>query len=129
MLAEQMTQFSALGDQPYLALTTFHRDGRAATAPFRFAQVEDRLYVMAAASAEEIRRIHENAQVEVAPGGLNGQPQGAAQEAMALIVADDETAAAARHALHGKFGLRARLWELTLFCRRERCVYLEITPM
>ena len=128
MLLEQMNGFSLLDDHQYVALTTFRSDGLPITTPFPFALVEDKVYVMAAAGAGEIQRIHENAQVEVAPCTADGISLAIAQEGMALALAPEPARIACR-ALRHKFGLRARLQELALGFRRESCVYLEITPM
>jgi PPOX class probable F420-dependent enzyme len=120
--------FSSLSDHSYIAITTFARNGQPVTTPpFWFAQDGDKLYVMSS-SAAEVRQIHENAQVEVAPCTQNGQTLAPSVEAMALALSGSK-AAAARHALNAKYGLQIRLHELAFTVRLTHPVYLEITPM
>lgn len=54
-------------DQAYLALTTFRRNGAPVATPVWFAQEDQRLYIMTGADTGKVRRIRNNAQVEVAP--------------------------------------------------------------
>jgi PPOX class probable F420-dependent enzyme len=126
MLLEQMTHFDSLSGHRYATLTTFQKDGEPVSTVVSFALQGDRLYVMLPASGSEVQRIHANAQVEVAPCAADGTPLGASVEAMALVLADPQSA---RRALRRGLGFAARLRELALVLKREPVVYLEITPM
>lgn len=118
------TDFAPLGRCRTVALTTFRHDGQPVVTRVAFALDGNRLYVALPANTEVIRRIHENAQVEVAPcGGDDGSPI----EAMAVVV-PDEKSGDARRAL-AAFGLRQMFRDFLLTLARTHRVYLEITPM
>ena len=46
---------AALGDPPYIALTTYRRDGRPVTTPVRLAALEGKIYVLRDAQAAVAR--------------------------------------------------------------------------
>lgn len=119
MSHESPSDFSPLDRCRYLALTTFRRDGQPIVTSVAFVRDSNRLYVAVPPDAELIGRIHENAQVEVAPCDAE---DGSAIEAMAVVLPHDRTADARR--AFAALGGRRRL--LALFTRR---VYLEITRM
>src|SRR5690348_2090266 len=96
MLKEKSPHFSMLEGHAFLSLTTFRKNGDPVLTPVWFAQDGDKLYVMTAANSGKVRRIHHNAQVEVAPCTMNGDLLGAPLEAMALIVPDDQQSRANR---------------------------------
>jgi len=96
--------------------------------PFGLLKEDDKLYVMTAANTGKVRRIHHNAQVEVAPCKLNGDLLGPPLEAMAVILPDDQTARANR-ALIRKYGWQKRIYDLGYILRARKRTWLEITPM
>jgi PPOX class probable F420-dependent enzyme len=128
MLQEKNKNFSALEGQTYLSLTTFRKNGAPVATPVWFAQEGDKLYVMTGAHTGKVRRIRHNAQVEVAPCTLNGDLLGASQEAMAVIVPDDQTPHANRTLIR-KYGWRKRIYDLSFILRARKRIWLEITPM
>jgi PPOX class probable F420-dependent enzyme len=77
MLKEKSTSFSTMEGQAFLSLTTFRKNGAPVATPVWFAQEGDKLYVMTGTNTGKVRRIHHNAQVEVAPCTLNGELLGA----------------------------------------------------
>ena len=121
-----MAQFTSLSGERLLALTTFDHDSTAVTTPLRFAKAGERLFILAPADVAE--RIHDNAQVEVAPCDEHGDATGEPIEAMAMVL-PPEKAADARHVLGAKYGLIVRLSALTMALRLAPGAYLEITPM
>jgi len=128
MQPENKTGFSLLAGHSTIALTTFRENGQPVTTPVWFAQDGDKLYVMSLATAAEVQRIHQNAQVEVAPCAENGVALTPSIEAMALPLSGHQ-AEIARRALNHKYGLRGRLYDLIFSVKRQERVYLEITPM
>lgn len=119
-----ITEFAAFSRCHTLALTTFRHDGLPVVTHVAFAHDGERLYVASRSDAALVQRVHENAQVEVAPCDAD---DGSAIEAMAVVLPDARTAAAKR-AL-GAFGLRPLLGDFLLSLVGVRRVYLEITPM
>jgi PPOX class probable F420-dependent enzyme len=118
------TEFPTLSRCRHLALTTFRSHGQPVVTTVAFAHDGGRLYVALPANAEVVRRIRENAQVEVAPCHAE---DGSPIEAMAIVLPDARSAAAKR-ALGG-FSFRQWLTDGVLRLVGARRVYLEITPM
>jgi PPOX class probable F420-dependent enzyme len=121
-----LTGFSILQGCRYISLTTFHKDGQPAAIPLRFAQDGDKVYVLS--PADVAQRIHDNAQVEVAPCTEDGGLLGGSTEAMAVVISGDHVNDA-RRALTRKYGFEQRLNDLLLMLRQTTPIYLEITPM
>ena len=128
MLKEKSTSFSTMEGQAFLSLTTFRKNGAPVATPVWFAQEGDKLYVMTGTNTGKVRRIHHNAQVEVAPCTLNGELLGASLEAMAVILPDDQTARANR-ALLRKYGWQKCFYDLSYILRARKRAWIEITPM
>ena len=128
MLQTQTAGFSTFNGCRCLALTTFRKDGQPVMTPVWFAQEDDKLYLLLPADSEVVQRIHENAQVEVAPQDESGKPSGAPVEAMAVVL-DGSRAERAGHILNQQASLRRRLYHLLLNVRLSGCVNVEITPM
>lgn len=115
-------------DQAYLALTTFRRDGTPVVTPVWFAQEVDRLYVMTGADTGKVRRIRQNAQVEIAPCSVSGTLHGPQLEAMARLLHDDEKVHA-NQMLNRKYGWQKRIYDLTYILRGRERSYIEIMLM
>ncbi len=128
MLKEKSADFSMLEGHAFLSLTTFRKNGDPVATPVWFAQESDKLYVMTATNSGKVRRIHHNAQVEVAPCTINGDLLGTALEAMALILPDDQKSRANR-ALNRKYGWQKRVYDLTYILRARKRTWLEIILM
>lgn len=126
MLQAKLAKFTALHGENWLALTTFDAEGTPIVTVQRFAKVGERLFVLV--SAEVAQRIHENAQVEVAPSRDSGEALGTPIEAMAVVVSS-EKAETAKHALSDKYGFAPRLRALRMALRFAPGSYVEITPM
>jgi PPOX class probable F420-dependent enzyme len=126
MLQAKMAKFSGLRGEARLALTTFDAEGTPIMTTQRFAKDGDRLFILV--TADTAQRIHENAQVEVAPCTEHGETLGESIEAMAVVLPPDK-AAPAKHALADKYGLAPRLRALRMALRFTPGSYVEITPM
>lgn len=120
--------FSQLQGHNFLQLTTFRKSGEAVSAPVWFAKEGEKLYVLTWASAGKVKRIRQNAQVEVAPCTHTGKPLGSTVEAMASILPGDLEVEAIS-ALNRKYGLQKRIYDLFHLLRGVHRVYLEILPM
>ena len=128
MLEEKSTSFSMMEGHAFLSLTTFRKNGEPVTTPVWFAQDGDKLYVMTDTNTGKVRRIHHNAQVEVAPCTINGDLLGTSLEAMAVILLDDQKSRANR-ALLRKYGWQKPIYDLTYILRARKRTWIEITPM
>ena len=129
MLKEQTDRFVPFHDQYFLCLTTFRHDGEPVATPLRFAQTGDKLYVMTLTTADVVQRVHENAQVEVAPCTAQGDLLGEPLEGMAILVSAEQRSTA-RRALNRKYGWHRHLHQwIDEELRHIPFSYLEITPM
>ena len=83
---------------------------------------------MTQAHAGKVKRIRNNAQVEVAPCTGRGDLLGKSVEAMARILPPDQLGEA-KAALNHKYGWQKRIFDMMNRMRGMEMAYLEITPM
>lgn len=124
------TTFDFLQGQQFMSLKTFRKSGEAIPTPVWFALEGDRIYVVTQASSGKVKRIRNNAQVEITPckanGDLLGQDYRPAQAQ--VISLDDARAKPANAALAKKYGWQLRMFAIMWAIRRKPHVFLEITP-
>ena len=120
--------FPDLQGHRFMSLTTFRKNGEPISTTVWFAQEDERLYVLTAAGAGKVKRIRNNAQVEVSPCSASGQILGISAEAMARILPGDE-APHAIQVLNRKYGFQKRVYDLLHGIRGVNRAYLEIMPM
>lgn len=115
----------------YFALRTFRSDGSTVAVPIWLAPAGEHLFGYTPARSWKVRRISQNARVEVAPSDFHGEPTGAWHQGRARILGPDE-ARVAKRALVAKYGRQFRFFTVVLFVARlrrhgGRPVGLEIT--
>ncbi|MBK8030519.1 MAG: PPOX class F420-dependent oxidoreductase [Chloroflexi bacterium] len=128
MLKERTMPFKSLSGQAFMCLTTFRKSGEPVPTPVWFAGDTKKVYVMTQANAGKVKRIRNNAQVEVAPCTSRGDLLGAAVEAMARILPPDQVSEA-KAALTQKYGWQKRIFDLMNRMRGKDMLYIEVTPM
>lgn len=125
------SSFGPLAGHRYCQLITFRRNGAAMPTPVWFAVRGDRLYVKTERPSGKLRRIRNDARVEVAPCTVLGRMVGAPVAGRARILGPDEIDVAER-ALRARYGLGRRLFGLVvepIFAARGlRPAYVEVTP-
>jgi len=135
MQAKVTTDFALLHGHKYMNLMTFRKNDQPVVTPVWFAQEGNLLYVITIGNAGKVKRIRNNAHVQVAPSDARGNALGAAQDGVARVLLPDE-ARRANAALNRKYGLAKRGFDVVLNLRRlllrgnssaDR-VYLEISP-
>lgn len=77
-----------LGEETYVSLTTFKRDGTPVATPVWVARDDGRLLVHSAARSWKVRRIRRDSHVRVAGCSFNGKVHGEAFDGKATISAD-----------------------------------------
>jgi len=120
--------FPHLQGHQFMSLTTFRKSGAPVPTPVWFAQVDGVLYALTLPDSGKVKRIRNNAQVEVTPCNARGELLGAAQEGMARILPPDDSSKADK-ALSQKYGLMKRLMGFFSVLRGKHHLYLEISPM
>jgi uncharacterized protein len=77
-----------LGEETYICLTTFKRDGTPVSTPVWVARDDGKLLVHSAAQSWKVKRIRRDNRVRVAGCGFNGKIHGETFGAEATILAD-----------------------------------------
>ena len=127
--------FSSLEGKPYLAITTFRRDGSEASTPVWFVSddLERHLFVATGAKTWKVRRIRRDPHVRVAACTSRGKVNGARLDGVARLVEEEPLV---RRLQRDKYGWQLWLAEtVSALMRRvrrkpaEAAVFLEITPI
>lgn len=107
-----------LGDETYISLTTFKRDGTPVSTPVWVARDDGKLLVHSAAQSWKVKRIRRDNRLRVAGCGFNGKIHGETYDAEATILADT---ARVQELEARKYGLLYRIIRgLTALNRRLR---------
>jgi PPOX class probable F420-dependent enzyme len=77
-----------LGDETYVSVTTFKRDGTPVSTPVWVARDDGRLLIHSAADSWKVKRIRRDKHVRVAGCTYNGKAHGEAFDGEATILAD-----------------------------------------
>jgi PPOX class probable F420-dependent enzyme len=121
--------FSAL-EGPYVSLATFRRSGVAVRTPVWFAERDGRIYVFTEADAGKVKRLRNDARVQLARCSVNGRVRGDWIEARGRVVDEPAVVEAAYAALRSKYGWQMRAIDFfsRLAGRIEGRAILEIEP-
>ncbi|MCC7452249.1 MAG: PPOX class F420-dependent oxidoreductase [Anaerolineae bacterium] len=123
--APTVQHFINLEGQPFMALTTYRKNGQAVVTPVWFVEENGKLYVMTMATAGKAKRIRNTSTVLVAPCTRSGAMLGEAVPGSARILPAHE-AERADKALSRKYGMMKRMFDL--MGRGRARVFLEINP-
>lgn len=85
-------------------MQTYRKNGEAIATPVWFVQDGDKFYVRTIAGSGKVKRIHNNAKVQIMPCGQRGEPLGAWVAAQACEVVDEVTFAHVNSLLITKYG-------------------------
>jgi uncharacterized protein len=110
---------ASLGNQKYISLETFKKNGDGVKTPVWFVLRDDALYVYTEAASWKVKRIRNNPRVRVAPCSIRGVVKGPWVDATASIVDGDERRAADT-LLDRKYFTKRILNLLTRINRHER---------
>ncbi|MGZ4817754.1 MAG: PPOX class F420-dependent oxidoreductase [Terriglobales bacterium] len=102
-----MDAFPQLRGHKYIDLVTFRKTGVGVHTPVWFAEGGGRLYIFSNSKAGKLKRIRNNASVEIAPSTMRGHPLGPYVPATARIASDQ---AAGREAIRRKYWLARIPW-------------------
>ncbi len=105
------TPFDILARSSYVLLTTFRRDGTAVPTPVWVVAIGKELAVWTNPTAGKVKRIRNDARIEIGPCTRRGKPLGRPISGSARILGADELPAV-MPALIQKYGLIARLTSL-----------------
>lgn len=108
-----------LGNEQYVSVTTFRKDGSPVATPVWVAQDGEAVVFWTVTASPKIRRIRNNPAVTVAACDFNGNVRGEVVKGTAEVLSDDETERV-RGLLRKKYGLVGRLTLLGSRIRRGR---------
>ncbi len=123
-----MNPLAPFADQKYLNLETFRKSGEGMKTPVWFVQDGDILYVRTVANSGKVKRIRNNAQVNIAPCKVDGALLGEWVPALARELKDEETDRKVNNLLDKKYGLVKKMFGLVSALQGRKDTILEIKP-
>jgi PPOX class probable F420-dependent enzyme len=111
----------------FLNLTTFRKSGIPVVTTVLFALANDKIYVWTTKDSGKVKRIRNDASVQIAPSTRLGRPLGPIAAATARILSSAEQTVA-QTVTDRQFGLLKKFFGLIWRVQGREQVYLEITP-
>ena len=99
----------AIGDESYVNLATFRKNGNEVRTPVWIAPDGDRLLIYTNATSGKVKRIRNKGRVRLAPCDMRGKLRGDWLDASARMLDDPVELDRALGAVIGKYGLQMRL--------------------
>ena len=118
---------TALKGYRFLNLSTFRKNGVPVLTTVLFALVGDKIYVWTTKNSGKVKRIRNNATVQIAPSTRLGQALGPIADATARILSSAEQTEA-QTVTDRQFGWLKTFFGLIWRVQGREQVYLEITP-
>lgn len=98
-----------LGDETYINLVTFRRNGDGVRTPVWVAAAGEHLYVFTDGTSAKVKRLRATSRIRAAACDVRGKPKGPWHEGIGRIVDDAPTIEKAYAALRTKYG-----WQMTV---------------
>lgn len=119
----------SLGDEKYLLLTTFRKDGTPVPTPLWAVRDEDVILVWTPVDSGKVKRIRRSGDVEIAPCDFRGNPTGDPVKARARLL-DESGSDRARQLIGHKYGVLGKVTVFGSKLRRGKngTVGIEIVP-
>src|ERR1051325_2855605 len=111
-MAQKKKGAPELGNERYINLATFRRDGRAVETPVWAVGLNGKLYVFTDGPSAKVKRIRATKKVRVAPCGMAGHVTGEWVEGAARVVDDSALEQEVYTALDRKYGWQKWLLDL-----------------
>lgn len=111
----------------FLNLTTFRKNGVPVLTTVLFAVANDKIYVWTTKDSGKVKRLRNNATVQVAPSTRLGRPLGPIAAATARILSSAEQTEA-QSLTDRQFGWLKKFFGLIWRVQGREQVYIEITP-
>lgn len=118
-----------LGNEPYVSLVTYRRNGQGVRTPVWIAAAGKHLYVFTDGTSAKVKRIRASGRIQLAACDFRGKVHGVWHEGSARIATDPATVDRAYAALRAKYGWQMTLVDLVsrLAGRIDRRLILELT--
>jgi hypothetical protein len=121
-----MNELDAFQNQQYLNLETFRKSGVGVKTPVWFVQDAETLFVRTVADSGKVKRLRNNARVNIAPCKVDGAVVGEWVPAAAREVKEQEIARKVDRLLGKKYGLMKTMFSWMSALQRRRSTVLEI---
>jgi PPOX class probable F420-dependent enzyme len=118
--------FATLDRNPFIALTTYRKNGTPVMTPVWFIQQDGKLFVWTAIDSGKVKRLKKNPQVQLGPSNHSGKLLGAIQKGSAHIAKEVEYPALDK-AFKAKYGWQVKLFSLLWKIQGHKHTYIEIT--
>jgi len=117
------------GNERYVSLETFRKDGTGVKTPVWAAPLEGHLVIFSEGASYKVKRLRNNPRVRMAPCDVRGRVRGEWLDGTARILDDQARIALAHQAIRRKYGVQAAVTDFfaRLAGRIGRRAYLEVT--
>jgi PPOX class probable F420-dependent enzyme len=118
-----------LGNERYVSLETFRKDGSGVKTPVWAAPLDGRLVIVTDGTSYKVKRLRDNPRVRLAPCDMRGRVHGDWLEGTARILDDEARIGAAHAAIRKKYGVLVAIMDFFAWVARRiaRRAYLEVT--
>lgn len=106
-----------LGNEQYISLATFKRDGSEVATPVWVAKDGDRLYVITEANSGKAKRLRNSSRARIAACDMRGNVRGPYMDVTAVLL-DSAGTAAVKKLIDRKYGLMGKLFTALEAVRR-----------
>ena len=121
-----MTNPNQFSKHQYLNIETFRKSGVGVKTPVWFVQDGNNIFVRTGADSGKVKRIRNNANVNVAPCKSDGTPLGAWIPATAREIKDSEVDRKVDRLLDKKYGLMKKIFALASAMQKGKSTILEV---
>ena len=121
-----MNALDAFQNQQYLNLETFRKSGVGVKTPVWFVQDAESLFVRTVADSGKVKRVRNNASVNIAPCKVDGAVVGEWVPASAREIKEQETSRKVDRLLGKKYGLMKTMFSWMSALQRRKSTVLEI---
>ena len=121
-----MQEFETLNGQEYINLETFRKSGIGVKTPVWFVKEDNSLFVRTISNAGKVKRIRNNAMVNIAPCNADGSLLGEWLPAQAQVIKNDITAQRIDRLFDQKYGFRKKFFAFASSLFRRRYSFLEL---
>jgi uncharacterized protein len=122
-----LTSFTTLDRNPFIALTTYRKNGAPVMTPVWFVRRDGKIFIWTALKSGKAKRLKHNPCVQLGPSNHSGKLLGALELGQAHFAPKEEYSALDR-AFKAKYGWQVTLFSLIWKIQGHQHTYIEITP-
>ncbi|HEY3474925.1 MAG TPA: PPOX class F420-dependent oxidoreductase [Anaerolineales bacterium] len=123
----ELASFPTLNGNPFIALTTYRKNGTPVMTPVWFVRREEKLFIWTAADSGKAKRVKRNPCVQLGPSNHSGKLLGGIQAGRAHFAPQGEYPELEK-AFKAKYGWQVKLFSFIWKIQGHRHTYIEIAP-